>query len=102
MQEVACPDLRRMISQEGSQRWPGMRGRTLPSSLANVAPDGAPIARQAELEQFTPDTLGAPPPILHGHPLDQRDRFFVDPGLASLPLGFVPPEELEPAPMPFE
>jgi len=40
--------------------------------------------------------------VPHRHPLDQRDRFLVNPRLASGLLGFVPPEELEPAAVPFE
>ncbi len=69
----------------------------LPSRLAHVAPDRTPIDLQAEFQQLTPDALGAPPPILHGHALDQGNGVFIDARLASLALGFVPPEELEPA-----
>ncbi len=79
-----------------------MRRRAFPPSLAHVAPDGAPVNLQSEFEQFTPNAFGAPAPILNGHPFDQGDCLFIDPRLASLPLRFVSPEELEPVAMPFE
>ena len=91
-----------MVGQEGRPRLSCVPRRYLASSLANVAPDGTPIDLSTEFQQFTSDTSGSPASILHGDPLDQRDRFLVKPRLASWPLGFVPPEQLEPATMPLE
>ncbi len=70
--------------------------------LAHVTPEGAPVDLQPEFEQFTADAPGTPAAILHRHALDQGDRVLVKPRLATGSLGFMPPEEFEPAPVPFK
>ena len=102
LEEVASPDRWRVGGQESGPGLSGVPRRHLPSSLAHVASDSAPIDLQAELEQFTPNALGALPPIRHRQSLDQRDRFLVKPRLTSWPLGFVPPEQPEASAVPFE
>ena len=91
-----------MVGKEGCPGLPGVPRRGFPSSLAHVAADSTPIDLSTEFPQFAPDTFDAPSPILDGHPLDQGDRLLVKPRLASWRLGFVSPEQLEPAAMPLE
>jgi hypothetical protein len=71
LQEVARPDLAAVRAQEARPR---LAGRARRPDAAEVALDGALADRDAEFEQFASDALGAPEPVLPGHPLDQRDR----------------------------
>ncbi len=83
LEEIASPNLRRMVGQEGRPPLPGVPRRGFPSSLAHITPDRTPIDLQTEFEQFAPDPFGAPTSILYGHPLDQGNRFLVKARLAS-------------------
>jgi hypothetical protein len=72
LQEVARPD--RVVLEEGA---PGLaiagRARRSKEALNRAYRD-----RDAELQELTPDALGAPEAILSRHALDQRNRGFGD------------------------
>ncbi len=72
LQEIAGPDIRRVIVQKGRP--------LLPSWLwcadgSHILLNGALADMKTEFQQFPTDTLSAPEPILHCHLPDQGDGF---------------------------
>jgi hypothetical protein len=90
LQEVAGPELMRMIAKEHTPTLAAMTGRSKPS---HVPLDRALGVADSELQQLAADPLCTPQAIVPCHPLDQGDGFSGDPRFPILPLGLVRPEK---------
>jgi hypothetical protein len=66
-EEVAGPDHRRVILEEGTPR---LRRRP-PTCQIDIPPDGLAADVEPQVEELTSDVLSAPEPVLPGHPADE-------------------------------
>ena len=97
-QEVARPDLVRMVVQEGGPRL--RRGSYAPWS--HVFLDGAFREVNAQFEQFPTDALGSPQTIVQRHRLDQHDGLGRNFGFPRDGLRALPPEPAKRLAMPTQ
>src|SRR5215213_9854995 len=72
LEEVAGPDRRGVVADEGGPRLPAPPGPRRPRR-AHVALDGALADPDAQLQELAADALGAPQAVLCGQLPDQRD-----------------------------
>ena len=70
------------------------------ANLSHILLDGPFTDANIQLEQFTPNALRAPEPIIGGHLLDQTDCLKREPWLLRMDLRFAFPEPTKEFPMP--
>jgi hypothetical protein len=99
LEEIASPDLCRMVAQE---RFPGLSTQPFAADGSHIFLDGSFTHPNIELEQLTPDALRSPEPIACGHLLDQADRLGRELRLSLMHLRFVLPEQAEKLTRPSE
>jgi len=99
LQEIAGPDLVRVVPEEGP---PGLALLPARAHGPHVPLDRPLAYADAELEQFAADPFGAPEPVGGGHGLDQVDNRHAQPPRCLPPPGPMAPEEGEQVAMPAE
>ncbi len=95
--DVTAPDVSGMVLQESG---PGLT-RFL-AYLGHVPLDGAFVYLDAQLQQLTSDTFGAPQWVIAGYLFDEVNSILGDPRFSVLRLRFASPVVMEELPMPAE
>jgi len=98
-EEVAGPDVRGVVAEEGGPRLPA---RARGAVAAQIGLDRALGHADAELAQFAADALRTPERIVGRHPSDQGDGLRLEWRSARPRARFPPPEGAEPRAMPAQ
>jgi hypothetical protein len=88
LQEVACPDLSGVVAQKGCPR---LASWLVCANRPHVLLNSALAHSKAQFQQFSPNPLSTPKPIVPRHLSDQGDGFLGNLGLARNGFGLAFP-----------